>query len=132
MTKVLVYGSLRNNEYNFNSFQRRYGEEGVKYLETGVIKGFELYSFGSFPGILYTGNEEDELTVDLLEVSEEAKQGMDWMELGAGYKIRQVEFNGELVDIYEYGSDTIRGNYEQVKHGDWSLYLKERRYEKVG
>lgn len=132
MTKVLVYGSLRNNEYNFNSFQRRYGDDNVNYLETGVIKGFELYSFGSFPGILYTGNEEDELTVDLLEVSEEAKQGMDWMELGAGYKIRQVEFNGELVDIYEYGSDEIRNRYEQVKHGNWSQYLNERRYEKVG
>lgn len=121
---VLVYGSLRKGEYNFHSFN---SEFDIDYIKTGKIKGYELHSLGSYPGIIPTDNKDYELTVDLLYVEPQCKYAFDRMELGAGYRIEKVEFEDQMIDIYVHNhTDYIKGR-PLVESGDWVQYLKERR-----
>lgn len=113
---ILVYGSLRKGEYNYSS-------DELTYISTKQIKGYKLYSLGSYPGIKFTGNENDILTCDLMEVKNiQSSNSIDYMELGAGYSINPiiVEDNGTLYPckIYEY-QHSVKEN-ELVSHGDWT------------
>lgn len=118
--KVLVYGSLRKDEYNYNRFLQYYPDE-INYIKTLTIEGFDLYSLGPYPAIV---KGEGSLVVDLLDVSPEVKESFDGMELGAGYEIQQVEVDNELVDIYVYVNPQRLNNNRKVQSGDWSKYLK--------
>lgn len=125
MNYVLVYGSLRKGEYNYDRFQQYYPNQ-IQYLETFTVKGFDLYSLGPYPAII---PGKGELVVDLLLVSDAAKEGMDDMELGAGYIIETIELDNKDADIYIYNNtDYIKNNCHQIKSGDW---LK-REYNEVG
>lgn len=114
MHNVFVYGSLRLGEYNQKSFSKRF-ENGFNYKSTHKVKGYDLFSFGSYPGI---NKGEGELTVDLFEASEPCLNSLNRMELGAGYTIEEVEIDGIKGIIYLYGSPINRTNL--VPSGDWS------------
>ena len=115
--KILVYGSLRNNEYNFKRFKEYFGE-GLKYIKTLTIEGYKLYDLGSYPGIKESVNNEP-LVVDVMETSQEAYDAIYRMEIGAGYKTKTVTIEGEDHTIYVYQGNPRR----LVESGDWSEYL---------
>lgn len=121
--RVAVYGSLRKGEYNYNAFQRMYGDDALRYQRTTTIPGWTLFSLGSYPGIKKATDPDQELTVDLMEVSERAYQSINGMELGAGYNNVTVEIDGTEYTLYEYAYNRLG---ERVSHGDWSRYLREK------
>ena len=126
--RILVYGSLRNGEYNFQSFQRVFGNN-IKYEKTLEIEGFSLYSLGPYPGINKSLNKNSKLTVDILNVNEVVYNQIKEMELGAGYKEEFVNIDGEQLPIYVY-KYPLNKEYI-VESGDWSSYLKSKRNEAV-
>lgn len=117
---IAVYGSLRKGEYN------QEGRNGMKYLSTHEIDGYELYSFGSYPGIK---EGKGKLTVDIFECTDQCKKSIDWMEIGAGYVIKPITIEGKECDLYVYNHD-VEG-YTKVESGDWSTYLKNKKNERV-
>lgn len=121
MRRILVYGSLRKDEYNYQSFKKLFGDE-YNYIRTIKIKGFDLFSFGAYPGIKESENLDQELTVDIMECSEDCHKAITRMELGAGYKIVTVKDDEDIdcdIYVYEYSVN----NCKKVNSGDWSDYL---------
>lgn len=121
MKKVCVYGSLREGEYNFDRFKQYYGDN-IKSIGSYIIEGFDLYNLGSYPGVKLSINNKQPLTVDILECSEECFNGINRMELGAGYHAHNITIDDNDCVIYIYDGYAVR----HVEHGDWSKYLKEK------
>lgn len=120
--KILVYGSLRNNEYNFQRF-KDYFPDGIEFVKTTTVKGFDLHSMGSYPGIKESKDENKELVVDVMHCTNQCFHAINSMELGAGYTTKDVEVDGEPHTIYVY-----KGNLNNpVISGDWSKFLKDGR-----
>lgn len=120
--RIAVYGSLRLEEYNYNYFKTRYGN-GINYIKTMVINGYKLYSLGSYPGIKET-SDNTELTVDILEVSEDVYDMITDMELCSGYKIKKLNIDEQDTVLYVYTSSTKE--CKLVESGDWSNYLNAK------
>lgn len=122
MKKIAVYGSLREGEYNFNRFKDWF--PSIKVIGQERVSGFVLFSLGSYPGIRFTGNPEDSVVFDFLEVPDECYTQITLMEIGANYKVITLNTNmSDKIVCYEY-----LGNSERlpiIEHGDWSRYLKE-------
>lgn len=115
--KVLVYGSLRPKHYNYR---------GEKVLKDNVkVFGYKLFSLGSYPGIVYTGDPKDCVICTLLECDNRTSYNWDAMEHGANYhsKAEIVEVAETLVaaKIYEYLGRTDDENL--VESGDWNDIL---------
>lgn len=129
MSYILTYGSLRKGNYNYEAFKNYFGSN-FKYVSTTKITGFKLYSLGAYPAIKKSGSIDDELVVDLIQVSDSVKDEVDAMELGAGYKIVskiiQIEGTTYPCDIYVYEYGVNEQNL--VKSGDWTNFLKEKAY----
>ena len=90
---VAVYGSLRKNHYNFNAC----GEQ--KYIKTLQLNGYDLFSLGSYPGIV---PGKGTLTVELHEVDEDTLRTIRHMELGAGYREENINIDGKNAALYIY------------------------------
>jgi len=116
--KIAVYGSLRKGDYNFERFEQWYNNSevtGFKYLTTTKIVGYKMYDLGwGYPCAVKT-DDESEMVVDIIEVSEDCGKSITYMEVGAGYKPSFVEVDGHKCVIYLYKSP--EGSL--VKSGDW-------------
>lgn len=111
--KILVYGSLKQNHYNFN----RCGPQ--KYIKTFQLDGYDLYSFGAYPGII---PGKGKLTVELHEVNEDTLRHIRGMELGAGYREEFVDVDGQKAALYVYENRYDRLKPEQkVESGNWEV-----------
>lgn len=113
---VAAYGTLRKGFYNHDRF------DGVKYLGTTQIKGFDLYDLGPYPCVVR--NPEGKLTIDLLEVTDTTKNLTDRMEIGAGYGIEEINIeldgnNYHDVTIYTYNTKQL-GNAKLIASGDYT------------
>lgn len=118
---LLTYGSLRKGQYNYNAKE-------LEYIDTIEISGYKLYSLGAYPGIKYTGNEEDIIICDILNVkTNKESNAIDYMELYADYSIASLPVILNKViyacKLYIYNGFIDENNL--IKHGDWSKYLKE-------
>lgn len=110
---VLVYGSLRPNEYNHNRFKDVYGEE-YDHKRSLELDGYDLYSLGSYPGIKEGKNK---LKVDLFECSDKCYSSIRGMELGAGYSEKVIELPEGNAVIYMYNGRVSEDRI--VENGDW-------------
>lgn len=131
MQTIFVYGSLRKDEYNYHRFMTLFPGE-LKLLQTEVyLKGFELYSFGAYPGIVRSDNDNCFVIGDVLRVSDNVSKKVDDMELDAGYKYMYLELEeyGPIMKFYPYDQplEFMRKNYERIESGDWSNYLKNKK-----
>lgn len=110
---VLVYGSLRQNEYNHDSFKRSY-KEGYTYKRSLTLEGYDLYSLGPYPGIK---EGKGNLKVELFECSPQCYNSIRGMELGAGYTEKEIKLPEGNAVVYMYNGyvDPAR----KVENGDW-------------
>lgn len=109
---IYVYGSLRAGEYNFNSFKNIFKDEIKVIKKNFPIKGFKLYSLGSYPGIKIA-EDNHSIICDVLKVSERCFRAIDKMELSSNYY--RLGINEASIYIY-------KGNVEEdkfIKDGDW-------------
>lgn len=119
MRNILVYGSLRKGEYNYDSFKEEYGDD-FQFVKELTLEGYKLYSLGVYPGIKKTNNKEDVLVVNKIQLSEEAYRDVDWMEIGAGYSRETINVDGDDCTLYIY--DGHVRDTDLVENGDWSKY----------
>jgi gamma-glutamylcyclotransferase (GGCT)/AIG2-like uncharacterized protein YtfP len=119
--KILVYGTLREGQYNFDRIINNYGLESIKKVSEKILKGFQMITIHDwYPAIIYTNKEEDVIIVEEMEVTPEAKDFIDRMESGAGYSIMNI--NG--ADIY-YMTQNTHGEKAIIKSGDWVKYISK-------
>lgn len=116
--KHLFYGSLRSGQYNFN----RFGPGTQKYIKTLRIPGFKMVNLGYYPCVTESDNLQDEITVELHEVSEGAAEKIYFMEKGAGYLPKYIEIDGEKCVIYFCTPEFIKQSGKEnniIESGDW-------------
>lgn len=116
-TKIAVYGTIRKGQSNdrFLSTERK---EPVR------ISGYKMYNYGGYPGLVWTGNEADEVTVEPIEVNVEDSYAIDRMEIGAKYYTDIVMIEGEPHKIYLHSPRTVRDFYgatdaDLIEDGNW-------------
>lgn len=112
--KILVYGSLREGEYNFTRINRMLGKDSISKVGDEVVAGFQLRNLGAYPAAT-KGGESDKIVCDILEVNDEAKEFIDMMEEGAGY----VAIPAGKENLPMYIHDKLSSSYPLVKSGDW-------------
>lgn len=118
---MAVYGSLREGAYNYDRFVQYYGKEAFKKRSTEVIKGFDLYSLGPYPGIK---QGEGPLTVDVFDCNEKVAEQIRRMEEGANYSALEVETSQGPATIWLYNGKVSEQN--QVENGDWISWLQKK------
>lgn len=122
------YGSLRAGMYNNN----RFSASGMQQLGSTIISGFRLYSLGSYPCVVRTGDDADKVTVDLFSVTGETESRIHHMEIGAGYEYEEIriespieEINGKEFGIYTFDTSALgRLKDRYVPGGDWVKHLQ--------
>ena len=108
MQKIATYGSLKRGFFNHN----RMGEQ--TYLGNTVIMGYMTLVYDAYPQ-LYLCEDGDTHEVEVFEVSDEAFQGLDMMEKGAGYSpiIVETPFGEATMWVYlrkeNMGGKPIKG-----------------------
>ncbi len=125
--EILVYGSLREGQYNFKRFKDFYGDD-IKYIETiPRITNYKMYDLGSYPCIVYSTNMHDAITVDKLQVSDACYEMIYSMEIGAGYTLSEMgRLEGGVVNRYGiFTMENAPRNATHVVNGDWTKYLKQ-------
>ena len=113
---IWVYGSLRSGEYNFKYCMG----ENPQLIGKGKLKGFGLYSLGSYPFIYPL--KDSEVVVEGYEIEEANKIRIDNMESGAGYHVEEVTIileTGEKEKVEVYVADELYNNRGRVVSGDW-------------
>lgn len=114
------YGSLRKGMYNYEHFK-----DGMEYIQTVEISGFQLFSLGSYPCVIRTDDSKDKLTIDLFTVTGAMEGRIHRMEVGAGYGYDEVEVNGRTFGIYTYDHSALsRLKERRVPGGDWVKHLR--------
>jgi gamma-glutamylcyclotransferase (GGCT)/AIG2-like uncharacterized protein YtfP len=107
---IAAYGTLRKDHYNFKRF------ESLEYIKTVRIPGYELWDFGPYPYIIEKENAE--ITVDILKTNASTKRSIDSMEIGAGYKLKEITIDDMQCTIYYM--DKIYNNTTQIQSGDYN------------
>ncbi len=129
MKHLLVFGSLRKNSergYNFD----RFGKGTQKLIHSFWLRGFEMFSLGSYPAIC-PSKETKGIQVELHEVDDKAAESIERMEVGAGYTGIKVPISipdqfaklghREIeATIYTWPKERLEsGRYPKVESGDW-------------
>lgn len=109
MKKILAYGTLREGQYNFDRIKSTFGEHSIKRVESLSIEGYDMYNMGPFPCVTKGGGK---IQVEMLELSDNAADAIERMELGAGYEPIMI---GEA-KMYIYSD--VEG-YDKIESGDW-------------
>lgn len=110
---LLVYGSLRKDEYNYNYFK-----SGLEFIRTLELPGYLLYSLGAYPGIKKTEDNLKTLEVDLFKVTNPSVgQSIKRMELSANYSIEEVNIEEGKATLYLYNGKISEENL--VESGNW-------------
>lgn len=107
--KVAVYGTLRKGCTN-----HRYLVD-AKYIGTGKLPGWNLYSNGSYP---YAKKSIGSITVEIYEIDEEALSGIDDLEGFPGHYERK-RVNTEYGKCWLYYIDVVPSRCFKIPGGDW-------------
>jgi gamma-glutamylcyclotransferase (GGCT)/AIG2-like uncharacterized protein YtfP len=131
---MLVYGSLREGQYNYERFNRLF-PGGLKKLNEVVLGGYKMYSLynNAYPCCIFTGESSQEVTFDLMEVSPECYEQIDGMEKGAGYEAHTIDqwvLNSfrvkqlvkATVYLFNDEEDDLDKHFEVVESGNWIFH----------
>lgn len=119
--RVGVYGSLRKTMGNHRMM------EGATYLGTEVIKGWNMFSLGSFP---YVTRGKGQIVIELYDVPASVINPVDRMEFGAGYVLSSVDTTHGIAEIYSMNRFTSSWPQEPVPSGDWVEYYNAQEAER--
>lgn len=103
----------------------RYGDSGVNYLKTTVIRGYKLYDLGMFPAAVLVADTipgiSTEMTVDLFEVNTLCWNDIEQMEKGSGYYEDLISIDDVFYSIFLMDEDQVKGK-DSIQAGDWKKY----------
>lgn len=80
--KLLVYGTLRKDQYNYLKIKELFGESSIRFIEELPIGGFDLFDKWDYP-VAIPGRGV--LICEMMEVSEAADRFIEIMERTADY-----------------------------------------------
>lgn len=117
MTKrIAVYGTLKRGFYNYNRFNSCFP---FNFIYSEVIKGFSLYDLGSYPTAIE--NENDKITIEIFEVSDECFNILNRMELFAGYVKKEVETSVGSATMWVMEAQNFpKERYTKIDSGNYS------------
>lgn len=120
MIKILAYGTLRENDYNFKRMQSYFGNDCIKKVDELVLPYFKMYNLGFYPCITASKNSNDIVKFDVLEITKECHDFINRMEIGAGYTEISVntEQHGDLL-VYVVPEKYIDKRTPVIESGDW-------------
>jgi len=113
--RVAVYGTLRHGEGNHMLLQNS------RYLGTARVSGYRMHDFGPFPVVVETGEGEDEIVVEVYEVTEEVLGHLDLLEGHPRFYKREKARSlpiGERAWIYLQSHDKV-SDLPTIERGDW-------------
>lgn len=117
MNKVAVYGSLREGLHN----HRVLG--GSECLGTDKLKGFSMFSLGSFPFITPEEEESPEIAVEVYEVNESVFASLDRLEgYPSFYDRKEVDTIHGKCWIYFIEETDERRKDSKIESGDWKEF----------
>jgi gamma-glutamylcyclotransferase (GGCT)/AIG2-like uncharacterized protein YtfP len=122
---LAVYGTLRIGHGNWSYFL----QEVPLLKEKDIVTGFKMVTFGGFPAIIHTGNEEDTVVVDVFDMSqhEDISRSILSMETGAGYDITDVTTESGLeAHVYTYTEAQASSFMDiDIHSGDWTKWVAQ-------
>jgi len=123
---MALYGSLRNGLYNCRRFDLQNRSE---FLGMTKVRGYALYSLGPYPGVYPSEGSFVVAEVHRFSGKEqlEVAKSIDYMELFGGYHREYVDLviENQKIKGFIYVSDR-KPETEQIEHGDWVHYLREK------
>ena len=119
MKKIAVYGSLKKGFYN-------YFEDMGEPIARGKIKG-AMFLCGSYPHLYRPEVSEDEQItehdVEIYNIADIDYQGIEGMEIGAGYQKVAMEIEGHEVIVF-YSRDDYHYKKDWIEAYTQSLFKK--------
>jgi gamma-glutamylcyclotransferase (GGCT)/AIG2-like uncharacterized protein YtfP len=114
--KIFVYGSLLSGLHNNRLLQ------GANLIGKDVIKGFRMYSMGSFPAI-FKSTDDISIKGEVWEIdSPERATALDSLEGYPHFYNREVVTTKGDIVTWVYFVENPR-DLEEVPEGDWRKYL---------
>jgi gamma-glutamylcyclotransferase (GGCT)/AIG2-like uncharacterized protein YtfP len=105
------------------SNHQRY-KNGLEYLFTNTLAGFQLFALPGYPYAVKTGNPNDVITVEVHRTIDHATElAIHNLEIGVGYAYNEVLVRGQLVGIYLFEKP---GTEPLVEGGDWVKFFGSR------
>ena|SRR6187200_1802994 len=112
------YGTLRQGMENHLAFAK-----ALTFLRTVTVKGYRMYSLGEYPYVIYTSDSDDQIVVDLFQITSiEAEELIYEMEIDADYIRSSVVIDGNKFGIYLFAGK--RDGDEHVSGGDWVMHAR--------
>ncbi len=132
---LLAYGSLRKDEYNYKHFKKNHFFIGeFEYIKTISVKGYKMYSLGSYPMAIHTGEAQDIIVCDILSIAKAPYSDIRDMEIGANYiehsvwietTVDNVDLNSFMrIFLYENKANNYDSRKYPVQSGDWVKFNK--------
>lgn len=116
---LFVYGSLKKGFMN----HERFGLHNQKFLGSGEIPCYRMYSLRAYPCVVFTADARDRITCEIYEVDRNTMDRIRYIEHGAGYKEqiiatpRRGVCNGRAGSIFVY--DRKPEHARIVESGVW-------------
>lgn len=136
---LFVYGSLRQDQYNYERMIAQFGKENFVFIHSGYANSFRLYSMGAYP-VAVEDDYRYQIQGEIFYCSPEVANAIKNMELGAGYKasnglvwlktspkVERSMFCRKYVAT-EMLKDIVKKNtymYPEVKSGNWVKYIMQ-------
>lgn len=126
---VAVYGSLREGDCN----HPKLGFD-PKFVFQERLSGFQMYNVGGlFP---YVTPEEGSILAEMYEITPEAFDRCDHMEVGSGYTRSQVDTSvGKayiwIMTVGSHRRQQIGSRYPKILSGDWFEWLRKYKPERL-
>lgn len=120
---VMVYGTLRANEYNRKRFVDKFGTDAFEDIKTLRIKGFQLacLEHKEFPYLIR--NEHTSVVFELTRISKECYDAIVLMEEQSGYEVVECDIEGEgsfnVFILADEHKNLFKDDFEYVLDGDW-------------
>lgn len=119
MTKVFVYGTLREGERSHDLLR------GAEKVADARLPGYDMYKVGWFPGIKPNPDNKEGVVGEIYEVDDRTLETLDCYEGYSGSpaslfmrRRTHAEGVGDVL-VYEYNRDVGFKFCEPVPSGDW-------------
>jgi gamma-glutamylcyclotransferase (GGCT)/AIG2-like uncharacterized protein YtfP len=127
--RIFVYGSLRRGEENHDIWFGR----GATAVATGHIRGAELVSLGAYCCIVPVDDLTRVVAGEVYDLMPDVFQGIEAMEIEAGYVRRPVEVVHDPVseplaaEAYFFARPESVAKRPRVESGDWTQRTRRPR-----
>jgi gamma-glutamylcyclotransferase (GGCT)/AIG2-like uncharacterized protein YtfP len=112
------YGTLRQGMENHLAFAK-----ALTFLRTVTVEGYRMYSLGEYPYVIQTGDSNDQIIVDLFQITTiETEELIYEMEIDADYILSSLVIDGNKFGIYLFARK--RDGDAHVSGGDWVVHAR--------